>query len=159
MGLQTKELRVGALRIQTTQFPAVQAFRLWARILPLITPGLGRLPALRSLKLADLGEFDVGAFLPALGTIVAQLTPDLAESLMYELLSETEVTYPRGGKLAALKLNSQAAIDEVFGGDVGALLRTMKHALEVNFAGFGIGASTGLGGIPDAPVATAPVTA
>jgi hypothetical protein len=72
---------------------------------------------------------------------------------MLELLAETEVTYPRGGKMASLKLNSQVAIDEVFDGDVGALLRAMKHALEVNFAGFGIGASKGSGG-PDALAVT-----
>lgn len=141
MGLKTKELRVGGLRIETTQFAAVQAYRLWARLLPLVAPALARLPSVKSLRVADLGDLDVAAFMPALAAVTEQLTPDAAESLMLEILAGTEASFTRGKKPARLTLSSAAAIDEAFDGDVGSLLKTMKHALEVNFAGFGTGAS------------------
>lgn len=140
MPRKTESKTIDGLRVETTQYAAVRAYRLWARLLPLAASALPRL-ALKSLRAADLADTELAYFAPALAAIASQLTADSAESLMLDVLAGTNVTFTRGGKPAQVTLDSTAAIDEAFDGNVGGLLKAMAHALRVNFAGFGIGAS------------------
>lgn len=133
---RTFEDEQGKLTCTTTQLPALQAFKLLAKLGKLMGPALG---ALKGVKLTQ----DKSKLVPALTTLLAGLDPDDSEALVVQILAGTIAIH--GGKVVELK---QAAIDSVFGGRLILLFQVMAFALEANFADFFRGLAPGGGEAP-----------
>ncbi len=124
----------GLLQVHSTQLPALRAFKLMTRLGKLLGPSLAQLKGVKLKAKAD-------ALLPVLTTLFEALEPDEAESLAQQILEGTLVI--AGGK--SVTLNSQPAIDAVFGGRLLSMLRVMSFAVEVNYRDFFRGLAPGAG--------------
>lgn len=124
MGLQTKELEIDAdgvtLQVKTTQLDAMKALRLATRLLKIIAAGGGD----RSSE--------------GIGRALMLLDGDEVLAIAREVLARTIVVVPGSG---AISLTDDMSINRAFEGRLMALLRTIKFAVEVNFAGFFTGAA------------------
>jgi hypothetical protein len=140
MARKEKTETIDGLKITTVQHPAVAGALMWARILPLVAPALRNLP--EGFKFRDVEAMGAAKLVPAIVAVCERLQGDKLESLMLELFQHTTAIFKRGGKAVNVSLADRDMIDEVFDGRVGTLVKAMKFAIGVNFASFGLGATS-----------------
>ena len=139
MSLKTEPVEIDGIKFETTQFPAMAAFRLMARLIKVIGPAMGVLKgATKDTTLESLA--------PALGAALSNVSPDEAQSIALEILKCT--TAEVGGVL--IGLTGQAPVDQVFSGRLSMLFKVLAHALKVNYGDFSEGSD------PAAPQTPAP---
>jgi hypothetical protein len=102
-----------------------------------LLPKVGQVfaPALAKMQGISLSD-DISSIAPALAELFDRLNAGDSQALTRELLQNTKVTVD--GKFVSL--NSDATIDAVFQGRLGALFGAIKLSLEVNFKDFILGA-------------------
>ena len=130
MSLKSRTEEIDGISITSTQFPAMKAYRLFARLGKLLAPSVGAIAS------AEDGQ-DTQSIGDALTGLFAQLDEKAAEDLALQLLAASTVRLVREGKPdSIISLTSKDAIDAAFGGSLMAMLGAMKLAAEVNFADF-----------------------
>lgn len=130
--LKTEEQEIDGLKVTTTQFPAMYAFRLLARLARSVGPVMGAFQgASPDTDLADLA--------PQLSSALSVLDPDEVDKLVLEVLKCTSVWSPDGSR--KVELSDRAKIDEVFSGRIMTMFKVLGFCLKVNFSDFvtGIG--------------------
>lgn len=131
---------IGEFKVSTTQLPVMSSLPVMARIANIAMPILGQLaPFIEQTADGELRmkKMDPQKMAPALAAIFAQIGEDQIVSLARDLLRTTKVmrTLPNGERKFA-DLDSDAAINAVFGGDLKTVLAVMAFALKVYFASF-----------------------
>lgn len=112
MPAKTETKTIDGLEVTTTQFPAMQAVGLFAR-----------------LARVDGGQN------------IGKISPDELQSLIADCLRSTTVTMrPAGGQARLVPLTSQADIDAVFSGSFATLIKTWGWVVDINFGTFKQGA-------------------
>lgn len=124
--IDTQTRTINGVEYQVTQFPALYAMRMAARLTKLVGPGLaGALGGKQSLASVMDADIDFGAAISAIvGSIDDTGTPDLIR----DLLSSTR----RDGK----DLSSESVFNTEFAGNLSELIPALSFVLEVNFGDF-----------------------
>lgn len=133
--LQTKTREVDGLegrklQVDTVTLPARRALKLAGK--------LGRIlgPALAQTKGVSL-DSDLLSLAPALTALFSALTDADYDALLVEVFAMTTVTSKLDSdKVVRIELKGTAEIDNVFGRDIGALVKAAAFVLEVNFGDF-----------------------
>ncbi len=134
--LKTEKVTVDGIEFQTTQFPAMRAFELLARLVKSLGPAVGALTNLDpTMDLTHAG--------PQLMAGLATLNPAEAAKLVEEVLTCTTALVDN--KL--IPLNSRENIDVVFSSKLKMMFKVLGHALKVNYQDFSAGSD------PAAPLA------
>lgn len=132
MNLKSESVEFDGIIFETTQFPAMRAYGLLARLVKVIGPAMSVLAgADKDTRLEDMG--------PVLGGALANVTPAEAQSLLLEIFgsSTAQVTDQTGPRI--LQLGTQAGVDQVFTGRLKVMFKVLAHALKVNFGDFSEG--------------------
>ena len=126
----TKE--IGGLRVTSTQFPAMKAYKLFGRL------GRAIAPVASAVTGAMDGDANVGSVIAGIGSVLAELDDDTLESLALAILAGTTVVVTRaeGGQPMVVSLVGKTEIDAAFEGSLMAMFGAMKLAIEVNFSDF-----------------------
>src|SRR5262245_7391192 len=136
--LRSETRTIDGLEVTTQQLPATRAYRFAARLSKLLLPIAG---AVKGRSLDDAMSLGVETFAP----LLQQLDEPTLDALLLESLQCTSVmTVDAKGVPIKYDLTTKPMIDLAFGGNVGALLRTMMFAIEFNFRDF-FSASVGPG--------------
>ena len=131
MARKTETRQIGGMDVTCTQFEAIAAFKLSARIGKVLAPAL-----LAAGGKIDL-KADVATLAPVARALFDALDPEQAESMLVDILRGTSVVRDDGtGKLIKIDLSSPKWINAAFDGDLGAMLSAAAFALEVNLGSF-----------------------
>jgi len=142
MGIETKRREIGSITFEVTQLQYFRAQRLLVRLVKLAGPALVSLAQLAGTgqpkaAMGALLGMQVEQLAPALGTLFAELSPEVAEDLTREILrgargmaDGTLVTLVDDGDAARWKLNA------IIGGNFWAGLALQAWALQVHFGNF-----------------------
>lgn len=137
MGLRTESRTIDGIDVTVTQHPAIRGLKLGARLTRAIGPTLGYLRGMSMQSdTAELGE--------ALGDLFSRLEGDELTGLLRDVFAFSAATVD--GKI--VELTSDARIDMAFEGRVRTMIAAALFAIEVNFADFFGGASSGPGPRP-----------
>lgn len=131
--LKTEEQEIDGLRVITTQFPAMYAFKLLARLAKSIGPVMSTFQGVSlNTDLADLG--------PQLSSALSSFDPDEADKLVLEVLKCTSI-WLTDGPAHKVELSDRTKVDEAFSGRIMTMFKVLGFALKVNFSDFvtGIG--------------------
>lgn len=126
--LKTEEQEIDGLRVSVTQFPAMYAFRLLARLAKSVGP------AFSTLSAAGM-DAELETIAPQLAAALTTLDPDECDRLAVEVLKCTSV-WDDGKKI---ELADKARIDQVFSGRILTMFKVLGFALRVNFSDFAAG--------------------
>jgi hypothetical protein len=125
MKLKTESVMLDGVLVETTQFAAMRAYGLMAKLAKVLGPAMGVLAEVNSeTRMEEMG--------PALGMALANVSPTDAQALLLDVLagSVAEVDGRR------FDLINQNAIDEVFTGRLKTMFKALGHALKVNYSDF-----------------------
>lgn len=145
--VQTQEETIDGIAFTVTEFPAMKALALKARILGLVGPAFARIvgsidPALlkEGVKVTSL---DLAQLAPAIDALVGALTPEHFSRLCLDLMAGT-IAITSEGKHELSR--GEAAFNQVFSGQLETLYKALWFVLQVNrffgLAGFGKMAAT-----------------
>lgn len=129
MNLKTEAITLDGIVFETTQFPAMRAYGLMAKLLKQLGP------AMAILAEVD-GETQMSALAPVLGGAMSNVEPVEAQKLLVEILAGTtaQTNDALGGRVVSL--GDVKAIDDVFSGRLVVLFQVAAHALKVNYSDF-----------------------
>lgn len=152
MGLETKSKTIDGVTVDVTQFQPLKGAALGFRVLKALGPSLVRLLPIIG---ADTKEEALGILLnsdlDALGMSLAVLNPPDLDYILRASLEDAIAT----ANGVRSDLNSDDKINAAFAGKTPALLKAAAFSLQVNFAGFfpgGSSGSTGTATTPPTPV-------
>lgn len=131
-GLQTKELEIGDITFQTTQFPAMRAFEVLASLIKVGGP------VLALIANADQTA-DLSTIAPQLSSALSGLKASEAKTLLQDMLANTRAIVRDGGKLKIIELTSEEKINSVFSGKLMVMFQVFGHALRTNYGDFSVG--------------------
>jgi Phage tail assembly chaperone protein, TAC len=123
--LKTEVVVIDDLKFETTQFPAMRAYKLMTKLVKHLGPAIAMLGA------AD-GDVDIRHMAPALGAALGSMNDQDAASLLLEVLGCTTIELED----ASINLGSQKSIDGVFSGRLSVMFQVAAHALKVNYQDF-----------------------
>jgi hypothetical protein len=138
INLKTEDKDIGGLRFTCTQFPALHATALFARLLKILGPALGAI-----MKLDPAAQLEDVAL--ELASAFGALNPDDVPDLVLRILTGTAVLVPDAGGGRQIALNKKENIDAVFSGSLMTMFQATGFALQVNYRDFRSG------GAPAAP--------
>lgn len=128
MALKRETREINGLEVTSTQLPVLRQYKLMARLGRLLAPALGRIEGLDKLSVTD----DVSKLMPALSELFMKLDETELMSLARDLLAGTQVKVED----QLYSLADDKTINNVFAGNLKAMLGSMKFSVEVNFGDF-----------------------
>lgn len=124
MNVKQETTVINGTSYTTTQFPAMQAFEMFGRLVKTIGPAFG------VLGTAD-GQAEIASLAPALAGAFKDLDPTAATQLASDILQMTSATF--AGKHLPLTPEN---INIVFSGRLMDMFRVLVFAIRVNYADF-----------------------
>jgi hypothetical protein len=119
-----------AFEVTCTKLEPVAAYELLAKVGKLLVPAVMAAQGLTS-------KSDALSMIPAVNQLFDAMSPELARSLMQDLLRGCTLTRPDDkGELERHDLLTTQKINRAFRGNLKAMLMAMKFSLEVNFGDF-----------------------
>ena len=138
--LKTESLELDGITFSTTQFGAMRAFKLMARLIKQVGPAMGALTgAEATTELSTMGPALVGA--------LESLDPDEAARLLLDILAGTSALVD-GKNMDFIGKTAQSNFDIVFTGRLGTMFKVVGAALQLNYSDFFAGVT------PETPVTT-----
>ncbi|MGN6103659.1 MAG: phage tail assembly chaperone [Kofleriaceae bacterium] len=134
--LKQEQTVIDGMTFTTTQFPAVPAFTLFARLTKSVGPALG-------VVFSADPKSEIAALAPALSSTLQNLDPDVVTALAIDVLKSTSVIVNTDGGAKNLTLNSHENINLAFMGRLPTMFRAIAFAVRVNFGDFFVGDVTG----------------
>jgi hypothetical protein len=146
---------IGHRKFKVTQYHVITGLAVMARVTNLVMPLLGKLsPYLEKdgeggLRLKSTEPADLAV---PLATIFSSVGDDKLVGLVRDLLRQTQVfIYAPDGTVSLRPLDTDAAINRTFGGDLKTILAVCAFSIQVNFADFFRGTGEAKGATPETP--------
>jgi hypothetical protein len=126
--LKTEAVTIDDIRFETTQFPAMRAFELLARLVKSVGPAIGALTNIDpNTELSSIG--------PQLMAGLSTLNPSEAAKLVEDVLACTTADVDN----KRISLSTKSNIDLVFSSKLKTMFKVLGHALKVNYQDFNEG--------------------
>jgi hypothetical protein len=125
MGLKTEKRTIEGMEVSVTQLPPRKAFKLMPKLAGVLGPLIGK---------ARGG--DQGAMLEGVGASLMQLDDVMVDNITAQLFSQVMVIVDLGNGLKNYDLSQTTAVDQVFAGNLKAMMQTLTFAVEVNYSDF-----------------------
>lgn len=142
MALKIGEDTIDGVRVLSQQLPAMRAMALASRLAKLFGPLASGVKNVSVTNLGALMEGELSAVAPVFGEFLSQLDDEAFMYLVRELLRETQAV-GSDGKLVTLR--SDEAINDVFNGKLGTLIKVVVWVGRLNFASFTAALPAGVG--------------
>jgi hypothetical protein len=140
MNLKTETREIDGMSVTCTQFPALRATTLFARLLKLIGPSISalmRLDPTTDLEKAG-GE---------LGLAFSEVNPDEMPGLICKVLEGTAVRVRDDSGSTDIGLDRKENVDLVFSGQLLTMFKVLGFALQVNYRDFRSGSAPAAPGL------------
>ena len=142
MERKTESRMISGMEVRAQQLPAMKALGLLTRLGRVLGPALAKAGDIPELSL----EMDTSDLAPVIGELFSATDDDQVVALTKQILACTSVIADE----KIYHLCDRGAVDDVFAGDLMALLQTIAFTLKVNygdfFAALGAGKNENAGG-------------
>lgn len=134
MALKQETKAIDGVKFETTQFAAMRALGLMGKLVKTIGPAIGVISS------ADPNT-PIDELAPVLAGALSNLNEDDLGRLALEILSGTTATLDENGTLRRIDILTEENFNRVFNGRLMVMFKAVLHALQVNYADFGLGSA------------------
>lgn len=134
MALKTDTKAIDGVKFETTQFAAMRSLGLMGKLVKTIGPAIGVISS------AD-PNMSIDQLAPVLASSLSNLSESDLGNLALEILAGTTATLEENGTLRRVDILTDENFNRVFNGRLMTMFKAVLHALQVNYADFGLGSA------------------